>query len=68
MIVKAEFYGKDGDLESAAQLSWVDSEGYFGEANIISGPNGMRIYSETMGKDFVKKLLCQLVDEAELKE
>jgi hypothetical protein len=51
-------------------LKWVDNHsGYFGEINIKCEPEGnMKIWTETMGKEFVKELLCKLVDDAELME
>lgn len=49
-------------------INWTDDESFFGEVVIAKQEDGIKIYSETMSKDFVKELLCKIVDEAELLE
>lgn len=47
-------------------IQWICPQG-FGEVWIdMDDENKARINSEYMGKDFVKMLLCKMVDNAEL--
>lgn len=49
------------------EVDWADSDGWFGEITFYKDKDGnMKVISETMGKEFVKKILCQLVDIADL--
>ena len=48
-------------------LNW-DEDGYFGQVDIRSDNGNVSIWAETMGKDFVKRLLNQLVYDAEMRE
>ena len=49
-------------------LSWMDELGYFGKVTFYKSrrENIILIASETKDKEFIKHLLCQFVDEAEL--
>jgi hypothetical protein len=58
-----------GPDEVALIISWTkitENGGEFGEVTFILGSEKLKIDSEYMDKDFVKKLLNQMVDEAEL--
>lgn len=52
------------------KLAWTDDNGYFGEISFATSEAGNHtcIDSENMSKDFVKKVLAKLVDDAELVE
>jgi hypothetical protein len=47
-------------------LAWDDEEHGFGTIRISQNNKGIYIDSESMGKDFVKEVLCSLVDQAEI--
>jgi hypothetical protein len=49
------------------RLTWIDEKGYFGNIDIYKGRDlRMKIITETMGKEFAKKLFNQLIDETDL--
>jgi len=53
---------------STIVISWDDAEGgWWGEATIYKDGNKIVIDAETMGKDFIKDLLSQVVDMAEIR-
>ena len=59
--MNVEIYG--GKL----RIQWIDEKGYFGNIDFYIGRDKrMKILTETMGKEFVKKLFNQLVDESDL--
>jgi len=47
------------------RLAWDDEEHGFGLIDISQDRMGTFINSENMSKEFVKKVLCSLVDEAD---
>ena len=50
-------------------FAWEDLQIGFGEIRLTEDPYGnCQLRTEYMGKEFVKKLLCDWVDQAELKE
>lgn len=55
-------------MKNIVDVYWEDDNMFFGHIYLFT--NGLndkvQIDSEYMGKDFVKKVLCQLVDDAEL--
>lgn len=49
-------------------IGWDDTEeGWFGEVTIYKDKGKIIIDSETMGKEFIKELLNQLVDMAQVR-
>ena len=66
MTTNADIWNIDFNKNSI-RISWHDYSG-FGEVLIYKDAEEIKIQSETMGKDFVKELLNQMVDEAELVE
>jgi hypothetical protein len=57
------------EIPNTFKILWSDEEQYFGEITFLIAENGnVKINSEHMGKDFVKKVLCQLIDDAKLVE
>lgn len=50
------------------KIKWTLETGEFGEVDILQKNNEWELRTETMGKEFVKKLFCQFVDEAEMIE
>lgn len=52
------------DSQMGFKIRWISNG--FGEINICQLSSGqILIDSEYMGKEFVKKMLCELVDKAE---
>ncbi len=51
-------------------LTWEDDAGYFGQVRFSTAEVGNHtvIDSENMSKDFIKKVLAKLVDDAEMEE
>jgi len=51
-------------------LTWEEDSGYFGQMRFSVAEAGNRtiIDSENMSKEFIKKVLTKLVDDAELEE
>jgi alpha-amylase/alpha-mannosidase (GH57 family) len=47
-------------------LRWYDENHGFGLIDISQDRTGTFINSENMGREFVKKVLCSLVDEADI--
>jgi hypothetical protein len=56
---------KDG-IEFSIFLNWEDEELGFGNIRIIQDGEDIYIDSELMGKEFIKKVLCSLVDQAKI--
>ena len=49
------------------RLEWEDDQGFFGQIDFHMDFRGdWAIDSENMSKDFVKAVLCKMVDDAEL--
>jgi len=60
-------------ISDGLSISWSDDKGYFGQLDIVSGCDEygepeIRLYTETMGKEFAKEILCKLIDDAKLME
>ncbi len=64
IVTNVEIYDEE-NYKPAIVISWDGPEG-FGEVALIQDGHKILIQSENMGKGFVKELLCQLVDQAEL--
>jgi len=56
------------DIVFHIRLAWDDEEHGFGLIDISQYRNGAVIDAEYMGREFVKKVLCTLVDEADMKD
>jgi len=58
--------------DKGVRIGWFDDDGYFGNLSIkqVEGNNpsetNMFIDSENMSKEFVKEVLCAMVDNSEL--
>lgn len=62
-VTNVEFFPR-----STIVVSWDDPDkGYWGEVTIYNQDGKVTIDAETMGKDFVKELLSQVVDMAEVR-
>lgn len=62
-VTNVEFFAN-----STIIISWdQEDEGYWGEVAIRKYGDKITIDAETMGKDFVKELLGQVVDMAEIR-
>lgn len=62
-VTNVEFFAN-----STIIISWDQAdEGYWGEVRIYNQDGKIAIDAETMGKDFVKELLSQVVDMAEMR-
>jgi hypothetical protein len=48
------------------RLAWEDEEKGFGLIDIEQDNYGISINSECMSADFIKKVLCSLVDQAKI--
>jgi hypothetical protein len=50
-------------------IHWEDDMGFFGEIKMQKTKDGtFEIYSETMGAEFIKKVLAKMVDMAKILE
>lgn len=47
-------------------LCWGEPGVGFGEVIFVADGDKVGMYTESMGKEFVKKMLCRMVDEAEI--
>jgi hypothetical protein len=66
---KISFYTKEDDKNFKYDiiLDWVNEEdGYFGEIVLISDDGKLKLYSEHLTKETVKKIFNQLIDESEI--
>lgn len=62
-VTNVEFFAN-----STIIISWdQEDEGYWGEVAIRKYGDKIAIDAETMGRDFVKELLSQVVDMAEVR-
>lgn len=67
---KPDFTVTRATLPGGFTLRWQTVSAGFGEIDFEptgeDGPTGVRIYRETMGRDFIKAALAKMVDDAEL--
>ena len=54
------------DEESHVTVAWSAKDIGFGEFVFYYKDGKLRCDNEAMNKDFIKKMLCQMVDDAEL--
>lgn len=56
----------DEGVFTPIMVAWTAKDYGFGEFTFYVIDGKLRCDNEAMGKDFIKKMLCQMVDDAEL--